>query len=89
MPRVHLTEDSRRNAALVDYINIRVGPGRQYRYDVRLAEALKINANTFSYRRGNPGRFGFDELCLLFSKTNISDKELCRIFGVPYRKDIS
>ena len=39
---------------------------------------------TFKRRLKDPGKFTHEELCALFSHYEISDAQLCFIFGVPY-----
>ena len=82
MPKVILGEKERREAALLAHINDHVGPGRQFRFDADLAEALKISPQSLCYRRKKPSTFGYDELYQLFQKTRPTGQELCKIFGI-------
>lgn len=81
MPKSILGEQNRRNAALVDYINSRIGLGQRHRSLPKLAEALKIPVSTFRDRYSHPEKFRYEDMCELFRVTRATDQEIARIFG--------
>ncbi len=85
MPKVVLGEQNRRNTALIDYIDRRIGRSMKHKSRLQLAKAIKMSPSTIRTRYDRPGTFRFDDLCELFQATRITDKELAQIFGVEYK----
>lgn len=86
MPKVILGEQNKREEALRAYINDKKGEGRQYRSCGEFAEkAMGVTPQSFSKWKTKGFPAFFHTLCQMFQKTHITDRQLCRIFGVEYR----
>lgn len=84
MPNVILGERARREAALREYINRRKVSGGRVWNDCEMAALMCVGRDTFSHWKRRKFPAFFESLCCLFRKTRITDRELCRIFGVKY-----
>lgn len=83
MPKTILDE---REDALMAYINGKKGKGRQYKnYGEFAEEAMDVSPRAFSRWKNRGFPAFFYSLCQMFQKTHITDRQLCRIFGVEYK----
>lgn len=90
MAKVILGEQNRREDAFWEYVNSKIGRDRRYRTDCEFAEkALGFSKKGFSnWRTSGLPRY-FAMFCQMFRKTQITDRQLCRIFGVEYHGSTS
>ena len=86
MPKVILGEQNKRKDALLAYINDKKGEGRQYKNYGEFAEnAMGVTLQTFSKWKNRGFPTFFYAFCQMCRRTNITDRQLCQIFGVKYR----
>ena len=86
MAKTILGEQNKREAAFWEYVNSKIGRGRRYKTDGEFAEkALGFSARGFSKWRTGGLPDHFETLCQMFLRTHITDRQLCRIFGVEYK----
>ena len=86
MSKAILGEQNRRESAFWEYVNSKIGRGRRYRTDSEFAEkVLGFSERGFSKWRTGGLPNHFETLCQMFRRTNITDRQLCRIFGVEYK----
>ena len=88
MPKVISSEQVKREHAFWEFVDSKIGEGEEYRFDYEFAEkVLGFTDRGFSkWRTGGLPRF-FQSLCRIFQATRITDRQLCRIFGVEYKGD--
>lgn len=85
MPKVIFTEEARRNAALTDLINSRIGRGRRFRTLADLAEALHMPRQTFYQKIKSPAdKFSYWQVCEIFRLLRATDREVAQVAGVKY-----
>lgn len=82
-----LLESERRNAALREYIDSRIGRGPgQFRSVTALAEAVHIPDSTFRDRMKAPAeRFSYFQVAEIFRVTKATDRDVARVSGTKYR----
>ena len=87
MPKVILTECERRNEALREYINSRIGRGPgQFRNISTLADAVKIPYSSFQYKMKAPAeRFSHYQVTEILRVTRATDRDAARVTGTKYR----
>lgn len=87
MSKVILTEAERRNDALKEYINSRIGRGPgQFRTVEALADAIHMPPSTFRYKWERPAeRFSHFHVTEIFRVTHATDREAARTLGVKYK----
>lgn len=86
MPKVILGEQNKREKVLMAYINDKKGEGRRYKNCGEFAEkATGVSLQAFSKWKNRGFPSFFHSLCQMFQKTHITDRQLCRIFGVEYK----
>lgn len=83
MPRVKaLTAAERQRREIV--AALKAGMARKGETEKDAAAFFPKEKRTFDRRLKDPGKFTHEELCALFSHYEISDAQLCLIFGVEY-----
>ena len=64
---------------------LRGGQARVGDRDIDTAKLLPYSYATFCRRKRYPGTFGIDDLRTFVRRYNLTDYQLCQIFGVEYR----
>lgn len=85
MPKLRMTEQEQREKALKLAI-ARAKVELDLESDSELMEFLGLPRTTFYAKRQDPYKgFGFAEAAQLARQLRFTDRDLCAIFGVPYR----